>query len=175
MRLRARRRPPMVRLSALLGAGCTRRYADGYLLGRFGFDVQPYGHVHGLKRRLRDPCFQHALARCGYLAPRAHEPHICQRLAEHLLQHGEIVLMTMRHDKDVIALIKGQGGGDIVVIPHDRLLRAMGFVGICSKLLRMPTPQVSPTKCAREGWAARDATRPLPVRWPAPTPEPACS
>ena len=33
------------------------RYADGYLLGRFGFDVQPYGHVHGLKRRLRDPCF----------------------------------------------------------------------------------------------------------------------
>ena len=34
------------------------RYANGYLLGRFGFDVQPYGHVHGLKRRLRDPCFQ---------------------------------------------------------------------------------------------------------------------
>lgn len=33
------------------------RYADGYLLGRFGFDVQPYGHVHGLKRRLRDSCF----------------------------------------------------------------------------------------------------------------------
>ena len=25
------------------------RYADGYLLGRFGFDVQPYGHVHSIK------------------------------------------------------------------------------------------------------------------------------
>ena len=36
----------------------------------------------------------------------------------------------MRHDEDVIALIKGQGGGDIAVVPHDHLLRAVGFAGV---------------------------------------------
>ena len=136
------------------------RYADGYLLGRFGFDVQPYGHVHGLKRRLRDPCLQHALARCGYLAPRAHEPHICQRLAEHLLQHGEIVLMTMRHDKDVIALIKGQGGGDIVVIPHDRLLRAWDLSAFANSGLQSNSVQENPTRDRAETVAL--PTRPPP-------------
>lgn len=36
----------------------------------------------------------------------------------------------MRHDEDVIALVERQGSGDIVVVPHDRLLRAVGFAGV---------------------------------------------
>lgn len=142
-------------------------YADGYLLGRFGLDIQSYGHVHGAKRRFGDPRFQHALARRGDLAPRSHEPHICQRLAEHLLQHGEIVPMAMRHDEDVIALIKGQGGSDIAVVPHDHLLRAVGFAGV--RKLRTAVEQRAGKPHARQGrngGAAPHARRRTPRREP---------
>ena len=55
----------------------------------------------------------------------------------------------MRHDEDVIALIKGQGGGDIAVVPHDHLLRAVGFAGV--RELRPTVEQRAGKPHARQG------------------------
>ena len=57
--------------------------------------------------------------------------------------------MAVRHDENVIAFVKGQGGGDVVVIPHDNLLRAMGFAGV--RELRAAVEQRAGKPYARQG------------------------
>lgn len=57
--------------------------------------------------------------------------------------------MAVRHDEDVITLVKGQGGSDSAVVPHDHLLRAVGFAGV--RELRTAVEQRAGKPHARQG------------------------
>ena len=77
--------------------------------GVFSLDIQPYGHVHGVKRRLGIPASSmRSRAPWRSCAAEPMNPTYANGWQEHLLQHGEIVPMAVRHDEDVITLVKEQ-------------------------------------------------------------------